>query len=159
MQRTCAYCGFVGTKKDLTRDHIPPKGVFHPSVRDELITVPSCKLCHSGTAKDDDYFRTFLGLSEDVKNLPAGEKLSESVVRSLERPESDGYRRYIHARLEKKAFLSPGGIIYFVNVHRIDTPRVGRVLERIVRGLHYHTLGTVVPNTHNVIVMPADRSG
>jgi 5-methylcytosine-specific restriction endonuclease McrA len=60
----CAYCGDVGI---ITRDHVPPKGIFPKPRPANLITVPACSKCHSQqTSRDDEYFRNTLNVREDL---------------------------------------------------------------------------------------------
>lgn len=46
----CAYCGASNPE---THDHIPPKGLFSPPLPPDLITVPCCARCHTGTSRDE----------------------------------------------------------------------------------------------------------
>jgi len=53
---TCYLCG---KGDDLTRDHIPPQGMFPGPRPGNLITVPCCKTCNSTFSMDDELFRAW----------------------------------------------------------------------------------------------------
>lgn len=50
-------CSICGNGDELTREHIPPKGIFIPPRPTNTITVFSCKKCNHSTKLDDEYFR------------------------------------------------------------------------------------------------------
>jgi hypothetical protein len=41
----------------MTRDHIPPKGIFPTPRSNDLITVPSCASCNRAACESDELFR------------------------------------------------------------------------------------------------------
>jgi hypothetical protein len=131
----CIYCG--GTK-NITKDHIPPKGLFavKPS---NPITVPSCRDCNNGAAKDDEYFRLVIAARHDAGDHPDANQLGEKLVRSLENPLAPGLRRSFLARVKEVELFSRGGIyLGDTATYHVDLQRLSRVGQRVVRGLFYH---------------------
>lgn len=63
----CAYCGRPAT----TRDHVPPKCLLEKPLPKTSITVPSCRACNEGFAKDEEYFATVLAHVGSVPELTA----------------------------------------------------------------------------------------
>src|SRR3989304_6859574 len=63
---TCALCG---KEADLTRDHIPPRGIFLAPRPKNTITILSCNSCNQGTNLDEEYFRFWVtcGASPDSR--------------------------------------------------------------------------------------------
>ena len=120
----CAYCG---ERRELTRDHIPPKCVFGSPRPSNLITVPSCRPCNHQLSKDDEYFRLVLTLGIDSAKFPKESSESVRAIKSLSRPESLGFAH----KLQRNYMLHPARIA-------VDETRVKTVLHRITRGLFYH---------------------
>jgi hypothetical protein len=54
------HCYVCGATDDLTDDHLPPRGFFPPTDRDNLITAPLCSTCHTPLAKMDENMRVWL---------------------------------------------------------------------------------------------------
>ena len=50
-------CSICGEEQELTREHIPPKGIFLKPRPKNTITVFSCEKCNNDTKLDDKYFR------------------------------------------------------------------------------------------------------
>ncbi|SRR5579885_3291940 len=80
--KSCAYCGRT---KNLTKGHVPPKSLFAVRPHD-LITVPSCRNCNGGAAKDDEYFRLIIATRHDAGDHPEANRLLPTMLRSLENP-------------------------------------------------------------------------
>src|SRR4051812_6886992 len=88
--RPCAYCASgIGT----TNDHIPPKNLFPNPKPSDLITAPCCEGCRRPTAKDDEYFRLKVGMSDAAKDHPEIKATQDTIFKSLTRPEAGGLRR------------------------------------------------------------------
>ena len=66
----CVYCGIAGP---VTSDHIPPKCLFPPGARLNLMTVAACPACHGSFKLDDECFRIVLSIRP---NLPYGPESS-----------------------------------------------------------------------------------
>jgi hypothetical protein len=145
---TCPICS---QGKLLSKDHVPPKGVFLPPRPTNTITVWTCQCCNQGTKLDDEYFRLYIASSAD----PGTEHYrlwKEKVVASTLRRSPK-----LHAALveDMKVMLEH---------HRIDplttidgrsltdeeasralplvTDRIDRIVTKIIRCLHAHHHGT-----------------
>ena len=44
-----------GVYQEMQSDHVPQQSLFPSPAQDNLITVPACKSCNSGAAKDDEW--------------------------------------------------------------------------------------------------------
>ena len=137
--RSCVYCG---GRDDLTADHVPPKAAFPKPRPSDLITVPACSKCNSSFEMDDEYFATILGLRTRTSMARDGRRLTEKVVRGLQRTEADALSDMIAANSIPAGDLPPdygrveGSYVYWVNA-----PRLRATAARIVRGLHFHRYG------------------
>ena len=142
-KRECVYCG---SRKRLTDDHIPPKGLFPKPRPSNLITVPCCRKCNESASKDDEYFRAMLSWENRAGEHPDASKVSRSVLRSLQRPQAGGFTKHLLDNIFDLDLYSTGGIYigrragYWVDYKRID-----RVAARIVKGLFYDTFGVRLP--------------
>lgn len=73
-------CYLCGSTENLTRDHIPPKGLFPKPRPSNLYTVPCCYSCNNGAAKEDEYFR--VATSSLINAHPTGQTTFDRVVES-----------------------------------------------------------------------------
>jgi len=60
-------CALCGETRPVTREHVPPKGLFLPPRPRNTITVPVCGPCNHGYHLDDEYFRTFVAALAEPK--------------------------------------------------------------------------------------------
>jgi hypothetical protein len=74
---TCYLCG---SREQLTRDHIPPKGLFPKPRPTNLETISCCFPCNNGAAKDVEYFR--LATSSLMNRNEQGDRAWSRVVES-----------------------------------------------------------------------------
>jgi|SRR5882724_6201870 len=120
----CAYCGGLS---DLTRDHVPPQGLFSKPRPANLITVPACLSCNREYSKHDEYFRLVMTLGIDRAKFPKENAASVEAINNLGRPQSIGFALSL---LERNDPETRG--------QRVDKDRIGIVLHRIIRGIFYH---------------------
>jgi hypothetical protein len=66
----CTYCPHIG---ETTRDHVPPLSIYPSKLPNDtqLVTAPSCHVCHKANQKDDATIRNFLISFEDTENHPS----------------------------------------------------------------------------------------
>lgn len=147
----CAYCGAHGP---VTRDHIPPAGIFADPKPSNLITVPSCSACHEPWSTEDEYFRIRMCLNDQSRGHPDVNGNLQSVFHALNRPEASGMKHGLLADWRNVAVTTKGGIYlgrrtgFEVSMHRIC-----RVIERIVRGLYFRETGQCLPKDNSVSVI------
>ena len=150
-QAICYLCGDGGIGSGgLTRDHVFPCGLFVDPKPANLLTLPCCYKCQQDFDLDEQYFRNMLASSGRISRLqPTGKAIWAKALRSIR-----SSRAMHHAHLRELASLevrSEGGLILGeVTGVRIDMKRFYRVIGKIIRGLHYHHLGSVVTDKHEV---------
>src|SRR5271157_204054 len=98
---TCVYCG---TFDFLHMDHVPPKNLFEPHARTNLVTVPCCRNCNNAASDDDQYFLVFIALREGAKLQPEHDKLWQKLLRTLRRKEASKFRLQITSKIK---FVQP----------------------------------------------------
>lgn len=133
----CAYCG---TSENLLkdRDHVPPKNLFPRPRPNNLITVAACKNCHTGTSKDDEYFRIKLCLRDDAGNHSSARANWDSIFRSLKRDEAAGLKKSFLSDLHNIHLYTPSGLYAGKGVaYDVDLERLRKVAERTIRGLYF----------------------
>ena len=138
----CIYCQ---TNPIETRDHVPPEGVFKKPRPSNLITVPSCEKCNKGFCGDDDYFQN-LALEWDASESRGGRDIAEKRLRSMKRKEGRGIWEPFFAKVRPVEVYSPGGL-YLANSleFSLDTNRLIRTVNRIIRGLYFEFTKVPLP--------------
>lgn len=131
-----------------------PEGLFEKAPDTGYITVPACYACNNGLSRDEEYFL--------VAILAEATAYSATANRVLDRLAEDhwtGRRRRggLAVALIRKVrpvdVYSPGGIYLGTRDGlQIDTDRVNRVLEKIVRGLFFHRFRRPLPRDVKVYV-------
>jgi len=151
MPKQCAYCGDGGI---LTKDHIPPKGIFPKPRPVNLITVPACPRCHSQqTSRDDEYFRNTLNVSEDLSNHPGVLGVQPVVLRSFSNPNKSGMFADFLKSIRLLEEATPSGMATKSKFgFEADMVRIRRVVQRILLGLFYHHRQHRIPPGYDALV-------
>jgi hypothetical protein len=155
MNKECAYCGAVGP---VTRDHVPPKGIFSEPRPNSLITVPACERCHSGeTSRDDEYFRLALHVRDGIDSHPDVKKARPTLLRSLANPRKVGMTKALTEKTFLAEFVTPSGI-FIKKQWAIETnmDRLRRVVSRTMKGLFYHHKKHRLPDGYDALVCDED---
>ena len=120
----CTYCG---GQRELTVNHVPPRGPFSKPRPSDLVTVLSCRERNAAFMKHDEYFRLAITTGIDKEKFPRELADSVKAINSLIRPESRGFARLMLQNYE----FGPARLT-------VDKSRLEIVLYRIARGLFYH---------------------
>lgn len=144
----------------MTDDHIPPKNLFRKPYPNNLITVPSCKPCNGGSSMDDEYFRLWATVREDVKGNRDREGVLPSVLRGLEKPEALRFANSFLDGIIPVRRVTPAGLD--LGVGRLLTgsgARLDSVAKRIIKGLFFYKKGRRLPDDHCVQTVHVSRWG
>jgi len=144
---SCLHCG---SRKKITRDHIPPKSLFPKPLPNKLITVPCCRKCNNTASKDDEYFRTAIVLRRDAGKHPEAKKVARRALRSLKRPEAKGLNRLLLSDFREFYRLSERGVYEPAASFWVEFQRIERVASRIVRGLFWYEYGKRLSDGYEV---------
>lgn len=156
MKRESTLCAICGTNVATTDDHIPPKSLYPPPRDNDinLNTVPACTQCNNGASVDDEIFKVLVGI-DTGNHQKDPDRIAESLAKTMagngriaNQVLSSSYRTY--ARLNG-AILEPAVAVTF------DFTRYQRVIERIVRGLHWMKTGHAMPSEATVLVIPGSQ--
>jgi len=144
---TCAICGIVGP---ITDDHLPPKGIFQKPRPVDLITVKICATCNGSTSKDDEAFKAFMGIA--AGHTKEGETaLRETVGRTL--AVNNRIKTDLATAARAVWVKTPSGIgIRKAIAVPLDRNAHDRIVEKMIRGLHYHHTGVVLADKATVTV-------
>jgi hypothetical protein len=149
----CIYCGDI---KPLSKDHVPPRGLFSKPWPNNLITVPSCDACNGGSSKDDEYFRYIISMIEGTDTHPEALKVQEKLVSSASKPNKFRFHMSILSRVCFIEKTTPSGLYIGRRPSIIvDTNRIVNVVSRIIKGLFYYERRVRLPNSYKVIAIPA----
>jgi hypothetical protein len=124
-----------------SRDHVIPSGFFLEPRPTNLVTLPAHQACHN--RHSEDYARAILAGMSDTTTA---RRVSEiHVRRSLVRSDLKGTklrRDLVRTLVPRVEFKSPAGLILgHAPAVQFDRERMYPMLEKIVRGLHYHHTG------------------
>lgn len=131
----CVYCG---TSDPRTNDHVPPKCLFPKPRPHNLITVPCCEGCREGTSLDDEYFRDMLVMRARLARQPDAQQLLPKVLRSLRRPEKQGFVHSIAETARLQVLETEAGLyLGKAGTYHVDLNRLENVVDRTIRGLYW----------------------
>lgn len=138
---TCAFCGKQG---EVTKDHIPPKGLFPDPKPSNLITVPSCLDCNNKTSDDDQYFITVLSLDMRSDEI-ATANVNMKTLRGLIRQDSEKFKENLIKDARPMELRTPSGLYAGKTVAlSIDPFRLWKTVEKVAKGLVYRITHKVV---------------
>ena len=134
----------------LTRDHVPPDGLFLPPKPSNLITVRTCRECNDGSKLDDEYFRICLALgpnpsreqwrlwSEKImgSTLTRSPKLRSQLVQDMDAIQE-------HHKTSPLLFANgmPLTAEQAAQTLPLEKNRIDGSIDKMVRCLHYHING------------------
>jgi len=132
-----------GERVATARDHLPPRGIFPKPRPADLLTVPCCQECNVAASKWDERFRVYLSLHIARHESGWRSVLDEQVLPSVNHNER--LRREILASAESVLLRTPAGIDLGPAVKiDWDSEAHDRVVERVIRGLHFHHTGEIL---------------
>lgn len=111
------------------------------------MTVPSCAACNSGASADDEYFRFIVATGTESADEPAAKPLLDTIKRSLQRPEGQGF---VYGIQKATALESTSAHDVPQPMFHIDLPRVKRVSNRITRAFFYIQSGKRLPDNYEI---------
>lgn len=144
----CTYCCKEVRPNELNQEHAIGRQMF-PKPRPanlKWVVVPSCRRCNERPKPDEDYLRALLSLSV-AGTTPAGESVGETAFRAMTSGKDKGLRGAIVRGIKTDVPLhSPSGVyVGRVMTQKMEWPRIARVVEKWVRGLHLREYGTRLP--------------
>jgi hypothetical protein len=149
----CAICGInVAT----TKDHIPQKSLYPPPRDNDinLNTVRACAQCNNGASFDDEIFKVLVGIDTGEH-----QKYPDRIIESLAKTIAG------NGRVANQVFTSDrrtyaklsGAVLESAVAVTFDFTQYQRVIDRIVRGLHWMETGRAMPTKSTVQVIPGDQ--
>jgi hypothetical protein len=138
----CIYCQANPAE---TADHVPPKGLFKEPRPLNLITVPACFPCNSSFGADDEYFLN-IALDWGASESSDGRGVADKRLRSMKREKGRPAWKRIFATFQPVEVHSPGGLYMAKSLAiSLDTGRLIRTVNRIIRGLYFEVTKTPLP--------------
>lgn len=127
-------------------DHVPPRQFYAPSLRKahnlaRLVTLTSHGACNRSYEQDEEYFTW--SLSPMAVESTAGSALHRDRLQKLQR----GRRTALFHMVRNEFDPRPSGLHLPKGrvVKRFSSERVTRVVWKLVRGLYFHEVGSVLP--------------
>ena len=137
LKGTCYFCGKRG---EVTKDHIPPRGIYPQEIRDQYkpITVRCHLVCEKPYRGGDQYLQIVLtSLTDKTVDHPVAQERREGVKRSLEMPELDRLWSGIAHSMKLVWRKTEGGIWIPRYRLELDYEKLTNVFSRFVRGLFH----------------------
>ena len=148
-------CAICGNENKLTREHIPPKGIFLPPRPPNTITVFSCEKCNHDTKLDDEYFRFWVASGACSPKTQLGKLWEDKVVGSSFRRSPALFQKIQndhdlliqhHSKVPLITYdnkIFPDELIE--RCYMVDAERINRVACKIVKGLYFHHYSEPLP--------------
>jgi hypothetical protein len=132
----CYYQGC--SLAETTMEHIPPKSFFPKDQRNQLLTVPSCRLHNNDKSSDDVYVLAHICLNSSPQNR-SREIFIKRIVPQL------GYNRDALRKtfLEGSVPHALGAVAYKVDIDRFD-----RFFTALSYGIVYKACGASLPSDY-----------
>lgn len=154
------FCYLCGQKKEVTKDHIPPK-CLAPKLNNSLfLYAPTCKDCQKLYPHEESKFRDFLAVASAKKGRgQAVEDTLEASFRNFKRnitanrivgkPNKDLMR--IISNIKTVRVRTKAGV-YLEDQKAIYAPKdinYKLILTKIAKGLHYNATKRIVPPNYD----------
>ena len=126
-------CYICGSRENLTKEHVPPKGLFPVPRPNNLIKVPGCEPCNNGKSQDDEYFRLAMAAFRD--RSPDGDRIWNEKVLNSTLPKGRIARRI--SEIIQDSELVSSNASGDSSLMAFDPEVLDRMVVKIVRGLLY----------------------
>lgn len=148
--RNSGICVICGKNPSTGRDHIPPQSIFPKPRPNDLITIPACDQCNNKRSGLDEIFKVFIGLI--AGHGPEGERLFRAQTsKTLEHNRK--LSRQIASTMREADVKTPGGLLFgTASVVLLDSNAYDTIIDRIIRGLHFHHTGHILDDRANIKV-------
>jgi len=139
-ENLCAICGLQAAT---TKDHVPPKGIFSKPRPSDLITVPACHECNNHSSVLDECFLVNLGIHVSIAGGEGERLFNQQVLPALRH--NTKLQNKIMDELKPVDLVTPDGVVIKGAFAALwDSEAHTRVIERTIRGLHYHHYGSIL---------------
>lgn len=141
--QTCYMCDQPAT----TKEHVPPKCLFPEqkdllegarSLRENLITVPSCETHNTLRSRDDEHLLYFLSMHL-ANNSTAFRQFHTKIIRSYQR--NPALMKWITEDSKKLIAVDSKGKAMLSLQVKPDADRLSRCFDNIANGLYFHQYG------------------
>jgi len=147
LNKICCLCGL---RKADTRGHLFPKGLFNtPRPSNLPRRIPTCNECDNGLSKDEEDFRTFLGMGMAYESN-AGKRIWTEKIRPALKTR---LKQRIRPMVKQLRILDKSGtVVGYLPIGQIDRDSANRVLRKIAKGLYYLDTQRVLPSEVEILV-------
>jgi hypothetical protein len=106
---------------------------------------------HGPGTENDEYTRFVVSVDLRADKHPDVQGKRQSLIRSLQRPQSSGFAQYVMGQMKPSTILDWAGKPLGHQVE-VDRKRVDACGERLVRGLFFHETGNILDSSLSVRV-------
>lgn len=156
LAKECVYCGSM---ENLTRDHVPGKGLFSKPLPSTLVTVPCCEKCNVAHELEDEYFRLHVASRKESRTHPEAAQAGDRAFARLVRLESTGFRQSVVDSMVTLDLISAEEDEGMLGTFMVDFSRLNSYAGRTIRALFAHHWRVRIPNGYQVVAFCADMPG
>jgi hypothetical protein len=144
-------CAICGERLATTRDHVPPAGIFPKPRPSDLITIPCCFECNNSNSRWDEIFRVLMSLHVSRNDPEWQTILNKNVIPTLKH--NLKLQQNIFENFKSVLLITPSGILLEKGFElNWNSEAYERVIERTIRGLHFHHTGEILGSRAKVHV-------
>jgi len=123
-------------------DHVPPKALFPKPLPADMVTAPSCEVCHSSSMKDDATVRNILVSTREAEQHPTvlaelADRRDRSLTRSADRSGAD-VRELLDIMQEVEVVTNSGIYAGKAVALNFDNAVLDRFVHRLSRALLWY---------------------
>lgn len=146
------HCYICGATDNLEDDHVPPKGFFPPSERNNLSTAPLCHRCHSPLTKTDEAMRVWIATASATTSKIGRWIFDNKVIGSTLKRSPKLRKIIIEKHLHEVVVQTPHGPVAR-NLITMPQGRVIPFIRRLTKGFLYlyHPDYDYFPDAFNVV--------
>ncbi len=149
--RFYVYCGKDKSAGKLSSEHFVPKCLWETKPV-KIKTVRAHIPCNKQFSDDNEYFRDMLAFEHHEHVHPELQRIRDIVIKSKMENHVGSLAKSLATAKERPVVTKSGIYLGHQPTVILDTPRINRVLENIVRGLYYHQTDTLLSTATKVRV-------
>jgi hypothetical protein len=125
----------------MNMEHFVPKCLWAGRRPEKTLTVPAHVACNSQFADDNEYFRTVIAFDDSCRVHPEAKRVLGGPVRRMMRNRPGHFLRQAKDYARRPRVTEMGLYLGYQPSFTIDTARIERVLQNVVKGLFYAVMG------------------
>lgn len=152
----CIYCE---EEKEVTREHIPSRGLFNSGAGVEFRFVESCRDCNIGFSKDEEFLRNWLANAHYEASEEATSLFDGAITRSYKQKPS--LAQHFFNQMQLVTLIDPVTkkpiTMTRIKTTPVDKKKIIRIVEKYVRGLATWHFGSRLEKDLEITIIQVDQ--